>query len=218
MIKMDFQSVREEIVSQQVDVYSLYGNSKQNLDSFSFICYPKDQKELLIQFYKKSKCLLEHNSFLDRLRIKEESFRSDPIKKIYSSLIPISHLRTLYKWLNIENKNISPDFIHKAQEFLIDNWTTKDFLPFLPLKVADSVLNLLEKGRIICRLSSTIPFCVSFTYARKMDAGLQTKHLRMYLDPITKRIVPYSKRKSCTSHPLSGPTITDVKEKLKRYI
>jgi len=215
---MAFQTLREQIISQQIETYLFYDHPKQNIDSLSFSNYPEDQKEALIQFYKKVKYLLEQNSFLERLRIKEDSIRSYPMKRIYSSLTPITHLRVLYKWLNVEDENESIDKISNAQEFLIANWEEKDFFPFLPLKLSHSVLNILSTRNIICRLSSTIPFCISFTYAKEIDGLLCTRHFRMYFDPKTKVIVPYSKRKSAVPHRLSGTTIAQIKEKLKTYV
>jgi len=136
---MDFQIMREKIQIQHQEVYIDYNDKKQNIDSISFRCYPDKQRRNLIKFYKEAKPILIENGFLNELSIINESFRSKTLKNFYSSLIPISHFRTLYKWLGMEDRTISDEEIVMAQKFLLKNWEEKDFFPFLPFKMSSSV-------------------------------------------------------------------------------
>ena len=138
--KMDFQTMREELQIKHQDVYVSYDGEKQNLDSFSFNQYPDKQRTGLIKFYKEARPILAENGFLDHLSIMNDSFRSYPLKNFYSSLIPISQFRNLYKWLGIEDKTITNEEIVTAQRFLLENWQEKDFFPFMTLNPISSAL------------------------------------------------------------------------------
>lgn len=180
-------SVRSRFIEENKNVY-LKCESKKGLDFVSFNSYPIDMHNKLQKHYQDFSEILNEDGSLEKISSLNEKI-NDPLKYKYSQFEEIiGYKRMLIKWLGYIDPQISDSDIENSYEFLLDNWLNPHFYPFLPVGSTDTVLSQIPKNQIICRLSSTIPRCISFSYYR--DEGI--KHCRFKYNPQNNTLTPHA--------------------------
>lgn len=198
--KMEFSELYSSLQEKRNQSY-LKCSIEQKMDPISFNNYPISIHNKLKSFYSEAQEIFVVNGFWDRLTDLNNKI-TDDLKKKYSDFDILPNLRMLYKWLGMDSETTKEEDIEVAEEFLANNWLFEDFLPFIPIICSKSAL--IDRD-IVCRLSGSESFCISFTYYR---GGL--KHFRFLYDTKEKILVPWSKED--VERKLSFKTIKECKE------
>jgi len=178
--------VRSHLIEKNRDIY-LNCESKKGLDFVSFNSYPIDMHNKLKKYYQNFSEILNQDGLLDRISALNRKIKN-PLKCAYSCIEEnIGYKRMIIKWLDYINPEIEDADIEKMTNFILNNWLNPHFYPFLSNILVETILTKIPKDQVICRLSSTIPGCISFSYFRNGEI----KHCRFSYNPKSDTLTPY---------------------------